>query len=110
MGSWDNPVVISTLILAFVTILLAIAAFWAIWQNYKLKIYDRKCQALLRIRNWAEKCTFLMTIPSPSNKAVHNFNDFVDKAENGSKSIDYSTLLNKLLTDFWEVIRTSTRI
>jgi len=48
------------------TFLLAIAAFWAIWQNYKFRKRDRKRhlkeQALIMVRNWVHDAVGLMTL------------------------------------------------
>ena len=37
------------------TFLLALAAFWAIWQNYRFRKEDRKYKSLDDIRNWAKE-------------------------------------------------------
>lgn len=127
------------------TFLLAIAAFWTIWQNYKFKREDRRTQALYRTRSWAEKAIQLLTIASPTDlnkanealkqniqiiraeslsaladaqvlggevkqkvqRAVHNFNNFTDKAENTNQSTDFEALLKNLLVDFLNVINST---
>ena len=43
-----------TLLLASATFLLALAAFWTIWQNYKFREKDRKERLLNEIIDWAE--------------------------------------------------------
>jgi len=53
----DNWIGISTL----TTMLLAIAAFWVIWQNYSFRKEDRKSKALDGIRNWANGGLTLVT-------------------------------------------------
>ena len=57
----DNWLAIS----AGATFLLALAAFWAILQNYKFRKEDRRIQALYRTRSWAEKSIQLLTIAVP---------------------------------------------
>jgi len=58
----DNWVGIS----ALTTMFLAIAAFWAIWQNYSFRKKDRKRlikeRALITVRNWANDALGLMTL------------------------------------------------
>ncbi|MBA7485585.1 hypothetical protein ES707_21133 [subsurface metagenome] len=79
--SWANPITIATLILAFVTVLLAIAAFWAIWQNYSFRKKDRKRlikeRALIVVRNWVKEAVELMMLnakyESEHNKTGFNF-------------------------------------
>jgi hypothetical protein len=48
------------------TFLLAIAAFWAIWQNYSLRKRDRKRrlkeQALIIVRNWVHDAVRLISL------------------------------------------------
>lgn len=53
----DNWIGIS----ALTTMLLAIAAFWAIWQNYKFRKEDRQSQSLNEIRTWAREGLNLVT-------------------------------------------------
>jgi hypothetical protein len=137
-----------TLLLACATFLLAVAAFWAIWQNYKFSRVERRLQALYRIRIWVEKSIELSTVPSPLEgkevmevlrknvqiiragslgaladaeaiggevkqkvqKAVHNFNDFTDKAVSAKQSSELEVLLKNLLGDFWEVLKSTSKL
>ena len=60
----NNWIGISTI----TTLLLAIAAFWTIRQNYRFRLEERRSQALSRVRVWAEKSIQLLTVPSPFNE------------------------------------------
>ena len=128
-------------LVAWGTLMLALATFLTIREN-------RRLSAISRIRSWAEKSIQLLTIASPSDlnkaiqalktniqiirteslsaladaevlggevkkkvqKAVHNFNEFTDKAESDDKSINFEALLKNLLGDFSEVINSASKL
>ena len=43
-------------------------------------------------------------------KAVHNFNEFTNKAEKTNQSTDFEALLKNLLADFCEVIKSASKL
>ena len=53
----DNWLAVS----ALATLILAIAAFWAIWQNYSFRKEDRKVSSLKEIRDWANEGLNIVT-------------------------------------------------
>ena len=59
------------------TFLLALAAFWAIWQNYKFRKYDIDKEAidksLERIRQWAEKSLEELVTPNTKFSESRDF-------------------------------------
>lgn len=60
---------------ALTTMLLAIAAFWAIWQNYRFREKDRKERLLNEIIEWAEdvaKCGIARPTPELEVKNVRD--------------------------------------
>jgi hypothetical protein len=62
-----------TLTLAVATFLMAVAAFLAIWQNYKFKEKDRKERLLNEVIEWAMdvgKCGFETDEEAPNAKAA----------------------------------------
>ena len=55
------------------TFLLALAAFWAIWQNYSFRKKDRelniKLETLDEIRNWANELYYLIFLASTCDES-----------------------------------------
>jgi len=71
---------------AGVTFFLAIAAFWAIWQNYTFRKNDRKRERIMRsaeeLYRWAEESLRLFYLPYNANQEeIYNgFTGIVNKA------------------------------
>jgi len=61
-----------TLVLAVVTFLLAVAAFWSVWQNYKFRKEDRLRETKERSANelclWVDEALRLFYLPYNTNK------------------------------------------
>ena len=90
---------------AGVTFLLAIAAFWAIWQNYSFRKEDRKRERLTRsaeeLCRWAEESLKLFYLPDGYDKQVV----YNNLSELSSKSVPMVGLAGIIGKEFFEIAK-----
>jgi len=95
----SDPVAIATLVLALVTAVLALAAFWAIWQNYKFRERDRKERLLNEIIEWADDINNASLTPDISLEIkqleAREVNKILRYATSRSRAISIKTIASE---------------
>jgi hypothetical protein len=97
---FTDPVAFATLVLAFVTVFLAVGTFLTIRQNDKFRKEERKFQAKLRIRTWAEDAIKRLSTGGPPDFGVEAVKNNMQIIRAGSLSVLTDVkLCNKEIND-----------